>query len=91
MKPTWEQVQTFLGLDTESHPAKREEGALQADEGSSHEKRGVWKPRRGWTHANVTKKAAAVSALHAFELPTGDYAAVVASGQTLTSEASFDE
>lgn len=90
-KPTWEGVARFLGLDTEQHPAAREEGLLQVDEGSCREKKGVWKPRRGMTKANVTKKDNAIAAVIAFELPTGDFVAVVAEGQKVHSEASFDE
>lgn len=86
-----EAVEAFLGLDTEQHPVQRDPGLLQVDEGSTHEQLGVWQPRRGWTHANVTKKAAAISAVIAVELADGDCVAVIASGQNLYSEATFDE
>jgi len=81
----------FLGMDTESHPALRPPGLLQKDEGSSHDREGVWVPRRGMTHANVTKKTAAISAMVGFQTSHGDYVLVATSGVNAYSEAAFDE
>jgi hypothetical protein len=86
-----ETVLGFVGMDTEANPALRPVPLLQKDEGSNHEREGVWVPRRGCTHANVTKKASAVSALVGFQTNAGDYVLLVAAGTDLYSEAAFDE
>jgi hypothetical protein len=81
----------FLGMDTEAHPALRPPGLLQKDEGTSHDREGVWTPRRGMTHANVTKKDNPITALVGLQTAHGDYVAVVAEGVRAYSEVSFDE
>lgn len=81
----------FLGMDTEAHPARRSAALLQVDAGSSHDREGVWVPRRGMTHANVTQKGAAITALVGLQTAHGDYAAVVTAGVDAFSEAAFDE
>ncbi len=91
MKLSVASIGEFLGLDTEKHPANRESGLLQVDEGSSHEQQGVWQPRKGWDPAGVTGKAAEITAVIAVELASGDVVAVVGGGVNLYSEAAFDE
>lgn len=86
-----EQVVGFVGMDTEAHPALRSPALLQKDEGSNHEREGIWRPRAGCVHANVTQKAAAVTALVGFQTSHGDYVLMVAAGTDLYSEAAFDE
>jgi hypothetical protein len=81
----------FLGMDTEAHPALRPPGLLQKDEGSSHDREGVWVPRRGMTHASVTQKNAAITGLVGFQTSHGDYVLVVTSGVFAYSEPTFDE
>lgn len=90
-KRVLESVQAFKGLDTETHRTTRDAGLLQADEGSSSERPGVWSVRRGWTHANVLKKSAAISALAGMVMRNGDYIAIVAEGVNLRAEPTFDE
>jgi hypothetical protein len=84
-------AQGFKGLDTESSPTARDAGLLQADEGSSYERPGIWSVRRGWTHANVAKKSAAISALAGMVMRNGDYILAVAEGANLHAEKAFDE
>lgn len=91
-----ERVATFRGLDTEASPTERDASWLQVDEGSIHDQQGVWRPRRGWTKANVSNKTNPIRALVACEFPSGDFVALVAAmpaaaAGTLYSEATFDE
>jgi hypothetical protein len=90
-RATVDAVQAFKGLDTESHPSSRDAGLLQADEGSDHSRPGIWSVRRGWTHANVSKKSAAISALAGMVMRNGDYVLAVAEGVNLRAEPTFDE
>lgn len=91
-----ERVVQFAGLDTEASPTERDPSLLQLDEGSIHDQQGVWRPRRGWTKANVTNKTDPIRGLVALELASGDFVAVVAArpasaAGSVYSEASFDE
>ena len=89
MKSPDEAITDFQGIAKDIAPAKLPPQLFQEDLGGDRTKRGSWKRRRGFLHANVAKMTDAITCIAGFHMPF-TYGYIMAEGTTINGTTNMD-